>query len=63
MPPDTELLDKTFRALADPSRREIVVRLSRGPASVSDLAAPLEMALPVIPLPMASGSFFASDRL
>ena len=48
MSPDTELLDKTFRALADPSRREIVVRLSRGPASVSDLAAPLAMALPSV---------------
>jgi DNA-binding transcriptional ArsR family regulator len=48
MPADTELLDKTFRALADPSRRSIVVRLTHGPASVSDLAAPLAMALPSV---------------
>lgn len=40
------LLDQTFRALADPSRRSIVVRLSRGPASVSELAEPLAMSLP-----------------
>jgi DNA-binding transcriptional ArsR family regulator len=39
-------LDQTFRALADPSRRSIVVRLSRGPASVSELAQPLAMSLP-----------------
>src|SRR4051812_7020001 len=41
-------LDRTFRALADPSRRSIVARLSRGPASVSELAAPLEMSLPAV---------------
>src|SRR5947209_3625955 len=41
-------LDKTFNALADPSRRSIVVRLSRGPASVSELAAPLAMSLPAV---------------
>src|SRR5271154_330530 len=40
------LLDQTFRALADPSRRSIVARLSRGPASVSELAEPLAMSLP-----------------
>jgi DNA-binding transcriptional ArsR family regulator len=40
------LLDQTFRALADPSRRSIVVRLSRGPASVSELAEPLAMSFP-----------------
>jgi DNA-binding transcriptional ArsR family regulator len=39
-------LDRTFRALADPSRRSIVDRLSRGPASVSELAEPLAMSLP-----------------
>jgi DNA-binding transcriptional ArsR family regulator len=39
-------LDKAFRALANPSRRSIVVRLSRGPASVSELAEPLAMSLP-----------------
>ncbi|MBA4269800.1 MAG: transcriptional regulator [Methylobacterium sp.] len=39
-------LDNTFRALADPTRRAVVQALGRGPASVSDLARPFEMALP-----------------
>jgi DNA-binding transcriptional ArsR family regulator len=46
--PEADVLDKTFHALADPSRRSIVVRLSRGPASVSELAAPLAMSLPAV---------------
>jgi DNA-binding transcriptional ArsR family regulator len=37
-----------FQALADPSRREIVERLSRGPASVSELARPLPMSLAAV---------------
>jgi DNA-binding transcriptional ArsR family regulator len=37
-----------FHALSDPSRRYIVQRLSRGPASVSTLAAPLDMSLPAV---------------
>lgn len=41
-------LDHTFHALADPSRRSIVARLSRGPASVSELAEPLAMSLPAV---------------
>ena len=41
-------LDGVFRALADPSRRSIVDRLSQGSASVSDLAAPLPMSLPAV---------------
>jgi DNA-binding transcriptional ArsR family regulator len=41
-------LDLVFQALADPSRRVMVERLSRGPASVSDLARPLEMSLPAV---------------
>lgn len=41
-------LDLVFQALADPSRRAIVERLCRGPASVSELAQPLEMALPSV---------------
>ncbi len=39
-------LDRLFHALADPARRAIVERLSRGPMSVSDLARPLPMSLP-----------------
>ena len=41
-------LDQTFHALADGSRRSIVVRLTRGPASVSELAKPLGMSLPAV---------------
>ena len=39
-------LNDVFYALADPTRRAIVGALGRGPASVSSLAAPFEMALP-----------------
>ena len=42
------LLDLAFQALADPSRRIMVERLSRGPASVSELAGPLDMSLPAV---------------
>jgi len=48
MPPTTINLDLTFRALADPTRRSIVERLSRGQASVSELAQPYGMSLPAI---------------
>jgi DNA-binding transcriptional ArsR family regulator len=41
-------LDLTFQALADPTRRSIVERLSRGQASVSELAQPYGMSLPAI---------------
>lgn len=41
-------LNLMFQALADPSRREMVDRLSRGPASVSELAKPLTMSLPAV---------------
>ena len=39
-------LDRLFQALSDPARRSMMERLSRGPASVSDLARPLPMSLP-----------------
>lgn len=39
-------LDGTFGALADPTRRQVLERLSRGPASVTELAEPFDMALP-----------------
>jgi len=38
-------LDRTFAALADPTRRAIVARLAAGPRTVSELAAPLPMSL------------------
>ena len=41
-------LDQVFQALADPTRRAMVDRLSRGPASVSELAKPFEMSLPAV---------------
>jgi DNA-binding transcriptional ArsR family regulator len=43
-----DALDRTFHALADVSRRAIVAQLTRGPASVSELAAPLPMSLPAV---------------
>lgn len=42
------LLDRTFHALSDPTRRALVQRLSRGPASVSELAKPLAISLPAV---------------
>lgn len=42
-PPD---LDEVFRALSDETRRDVVERLTRGPASVSELAEPYGMSLP-----------------
>jgi DNA-binding transcriptional ArsR family regulator len=42
----TRPIDSIFRALSDPTRRQVLERLSRSPASVSELAAPFEMALP-----------------
>jgi DNA-binding transcriptional ArsR family regulator len=44
----TVKLDLTFQALADPTRRGMVERLSRGHASVSELAQPYAMSLPAI---------------
>ena|SRR5258707_8218037 len=44
-PAEVELL---FAALADPSRRAMVDRLTRGPATVSELARPLPMSLPAV---------------
>lgn len=43
-----ERLDATFSALADPTRRAIVIRLARGDATVNDLAAPFAMTLPAV---------------
>lgn len=41
-------LDRVFQALADPGRRLMVERLSRGPASVSELARPFDMSLSAV---------------
>jgi DNA-binding transcriptional ArsR family regulator len=39
-------VDGVFRALSDPTRRDVIARLTRCPASVSELAEPFDMALP-----------------
>jgi DNA-binding transcriptional ArsR family regulator len=41
-------LDQMFQALSDPSRRGMLERLCKGPASVSDLAEPFKMSLPAV---------------
>lgn len=46
--PTAPSLDLMFQALADPTRRMMVDRLSRGPASVSELAKPFDMSLPAV---------------
>jgi DNA-binding transcriptional ArsR family regulator len=45
---ETEPLDLMFQALADPTRRRMIERLSRGSASVSELAEPFKMSLPAV---------------
>jgi DNA-binding transcriptional ArsR family regulator len=42
------VLDQTFQALADSTRRAILAELTRGPSSVSKLARPLAMSLPAV---------------
>ena len=44
----TDALSRTFSALADPTRRAILARLSSGEASVKDLAEPFSMSQPAI---------------
>ena len=41
-------LSQTFAALADPTRRAILARLTKGEASVTELAEPFDMSLPAI---------------
>ncbi|MGP3533474.1 ArsR/SmtB family transcription factor [Microbacterium sp. RD1] len=43
---DTDEIGAIFLALSDPTRRRVVQRLGRGPATVGELAAPSDMALP-----------------
>jgi DNA-binding transcriptional ArsR family regulator len=43
-----ETLDTTFAALADPTRRAILARLTRGEATVNELAEPFELTLPTV---------------
>ena len=46
MPNQSAQLNRVFQALADPTRRAVLARLSAGPAQASDLAQPFRMALP-----------------
>jgi DNA-binding transcriptional ArsR family regulator len=46
MPNQTIQLDRVFAAMADPTRRAVLARLCEGPAPVSELAEPFDMALP-----------------
>lgn len=46
MAPRSDALDHVFRALSDPTRRAVLRRLAAGPAPVSELARPFDMALP-----------------
>ena len=49
MPTATEQqLDRTFAALADPTRRAILERLAKGETSVNELARPFQMSLPAV---------------
>ena len=48
LPIDDDRLDETFAALANPTRRAILARLSEGEATVNELAAPFAMTLPAI---------------
>lgn len=43
-----DVLDRAFQALSDPSRRQMIDRLARGPASVTELARPLRMTLAAV---------------
>ena len=42
----SQTLDRTFSALSDPTRRDILERLASGPASISELARPIRISLP-----------------
>lgn len=42
----SQRLDGIFQALADPTRRAVLQRLGKGPASITELAGPFDMALP-----------------
>jgi DNA-binding transcriptional ArsR family regulator len=44
----TDQLNRTFAALADPTRRAILARLAAGETSVTELAQPFEMSLPAV---------------
>ncbi len=53
-------LNRTFAALSDPTRRAMLARLARGPASISELGEPFRMSLPAV---MKHVSVLAEARL
>ncbi|PIB96115.1 helix-turn-helix transcriptional regulator [Caulobacter sp. X] len=66
MPNHPLSLDLMFQALADPARRNMVERLARGPASVSELARPLDMSLPAVMQHLAmleAGGIVTSEKV
>lgn len=66
MPNQQPSLDLMFQALADPARRSMVERLSRGTASVSELARPLDMSLPAVMQHLAmleAGGIVTSEKV
>jgi DNA-binding transcriptional ArsR family regulator len=46
MPNQSTQINRVFQALADPTRRAVIERLCAGPAAMSELAQPFDMALP-----------------
>ncbi len=56
MPNEAERVDRVFKALADPTRRQVIERLVSGAASTSELAEPFAMALPSLVSLKANGS-------
>lgn len=46
--PSSDVLDRTFSALADPTRRAILTRLADGEVTVGELAKPFDMSLPAV---------------
>ena len=48
MDDDSDRLSRTYAALADPTRRDIIARLTVGDATVSDLAAPYDVSLQAV---------------
>ena len=48
MAADLDTISRTFRALSDPGRRQMIDQLARGSASVSELGRPLHMSLAAV---------------
>lgn len=62
---DPDRLDRQFFALSDATRRALLERLSKGPASVSELVEPLDIAMPSVVKHLAvleEGGLVASEK-